>query len=167
MKKRLVVLTAMLAVAAMGTMANAEGEKIGVAMPTQDLQRWNQDGSNMKAELEAKGYEVDLQYAGNDSATQASQIENMIANGDQLLVVASIDGDSLGTVLAQAKEANIPVISYDRLIMNTDAISYYATFDNYLVGKTQGEFLALLRDLTSTDDAIMKSLDELIAKMEG
>ena len=50
----------MLAVAAMGTMANAEGEKIGGAMPTQDLQRRNQDGSNMKAELEAKGYEVDL-----------------------------------------------------------------------------------------------------------
>ena len=151
MKKRLVVLTAMLAVAAMGTMANAEGEKIGVAMPTQDLQRWNQDGSNMKAELEAKGYEVDLQYAGNDSATQASQIENMIANGDQLLVVASIDGDSLGTVLAQAKEANIPVISYDRLIMNTDAISYYATFDNYLVGKTQGQFLVDALDLDNTD----------------
>ena len=151
MKKRLVVLTAMLAVAAMGTMANAEGEKIGVAMPTQDLQRWNQDGSNMKAELEAKGYEVDLQYAGNDSATQASQIENMIANGDQLLVVASIDGDSLGTVLAQAKEANIPVISYDRLIMNTDAISYYATVDNYLVGKTQGEFLVDALDLENAD----------------
>ncbi len=141
----------MLAVAAMGTMANAEGEKIGVAMPTQDLQRWNQDGSNMKSELEAKGYEVDLQYAGNDSATQASQIENMIANGDQLLVVASIDGDSLGTVLAQAKEANIPVIAYDRLIMNTDAISYYATFDNYLVGKTQGEFLVDALDLENAD----------------
>ena len=151
MKKRLVVLTAMLAVAAMGTMVNAEGEKIGVAMPTQDLQRWNQDGSNMKAELEAKGYEVDLQYAGNDSATQASQIENMIANGDQLLVVASIDGDSLGTVLAQAKEANIPVIAYDRLIMNTDAISYYATFDNYLVGKTQGEYLVDALDLENAD----------------
>ena len=151
MKKRLVVLTAMLAVAAMGTMANAEGEKIGVAMPTQDLQRWTQDGSNMKAELEAKGYEVDLQYAGNDSATQASQIENMIANGDQLLVVASIDGDSLGTVLAQAKEANIPVIAYDRLIMNTDAISYYATFDNYLVGKTQGEYLVDALDLENAD----------------
>ena len=151
MKKRLVVLTAMLAVAAMGTMANAEGEKIGVAMPTQDLQRWNQDGSNMKAELEAKGYEVDLQYAGNESATQASQIENMIANGDQLLVVASIDGDSLGTVLAQAKEANIPVIAYDRLIMNTDAISYYATFDNYLVGKTQGEYLVDALDLENAD----------------
>lgn len=124
---------------------------IGVAMPTQDLQRWNQDGENMKAELEAKGYEVDLQFAGNDVATQVSQVENMIANGDQLLVIASIEGDSLGTVLAQAKEANIPVISYDRLIMNTDAISYYATFDNYLVGKTQGQFLVDALDLDNQD----------------
>lgn len=124
---------------------------IGVAMPTQDLQRWNQDGENMKKELEEKGYEVDLQYAGNDVATQVSQIENMIANGDQLLVIASIEGDSLGTVLAQAKEAEIPVISYDRLIMNTDAVSYYATFDNYLVGKTQGQFLVDALDLDNQD----------------
>lgn len=124
---------------------------IGVAMPTQDLQRWNQDGSNMKAELEAKGYEVDLQYAGNDVATQVSQVQNMIANGDQLLVVASIEGDSLGTVLAEAKEAGIPVISYDRLIMNTDAVTYYATFDNYLVGKTQGQYIVDALDLENQD----------------
>ena len=135
------------------TVAHADESKglIGVAMPTQDLQRWNQDGENMKKELEAKGYEVDLQYAGNEVSTQVSQVENMIANGDQLLVVASIEGDSLGTVLAQAKENNIPVISYDRLIMNTDAISYYATFDNYLVGKTQGQFLVDALDLDHTD----------------
>ena len=135
------------------TVAHADESKglIGVAMPTQDLQIWNQDGENMKKELEAKGYEVDLQYAGNEVSTQVSQVENMIANGDELLVVASIEGDSLGTVLAQAKENNIPVISYDRLIMNTDAISYYATFDNYLVGKTQGQFLVDALDLDNTD----------------
>ena len=135
------------------TVAHADESKglIGVAMPTQDLQRWNQDGENMKKELEAKGYEVDLQYAGNEVSTQVSQVEIMIANGDELLVVASIEGDSLGTVLAQAKENNIPVISYDRLIMNTDAISYYATFDNYLVGKTQGQFLVDALDLDNTD----------------
>ena len=39
------------------------GGKIGVAMPTKDLQRWNQDGSNMEAQLKAAGYEVDIQYA--------------------------------------------------------------------------------------------------------
>ena len=113
MKKKIAVLAVAtaLSAAALGTVAGAEESKglIGVAMPdTGTLQRWNQDGENMKAELEAKGYEVDLQFAGNDSAQQASQIENMIANGDQLLVVASIDGDSLGTVLAQAKGSRHP-----------------------------------------------------------
>ena len=128
----------------------AAGGKIGVAMPTKDLQRWNQDGANMEAQLKEAGYEVDLQYASNDIATQVSQIENMIAAGDQVLVIASIDGDSLGTVLAQAKEANIPVIAYDRLIMNSDAVTYYATFDNELVGTKQGEYI---RDQLDLDNA--------------
>ena len=117
------------------------GDLVGVAMPTKDLQRWNQDGENMKAMLEKAGYQVDLQYGANDIATQVSQIENMIANGCKALVIASIDGDSLGTVLAQAKEKGIPVIAYDRLIMNSDAVTYYATFDNWLVGTKQGEFI--------------------------
>ena len=102
---------------------------VGVAMPTKDLQRWNQDGENMKAQLEEAGYTVDLQYAANDIPTQVSQIENMIANGCEALVIASIDGEALGTVLDQAKAADIPVIAYDRLNMNSDAISYYATFE--------------------------------------
>ena len=145
----------LLAVAAatmmMGLTVSAEGETIGVSMPTKDLQRWVQDGENMQAQLEEKGYTVDLQYAANDVQTQVSQIENMIANGDQLLVISAIEGDSLGTVLATAKESEIPVIAYDRLIMNTDAVSYYATFDNYLVGKTQGEYIVEALDLENAD----------------
>ena len=127
--------------------APAAGGKIGVAMPTKDLQRWNQDGANMKSQLEAAGYEVDLQYAANDIATQVSQIENMINSGCSMLVIASIDGDSLGTVLELAKEASIPVIAYDRLIMNSDAVSYYATFDNYMVGTIQGQYIKDQLDL--------------------
>ena len=131
----------------------ASGEKhlVGVAMPTKDLQRWNQDGSNMKAELEAAGYEVDLQYASNDVQTQVSQVENMISNGCEILVVASIDGSSLGEPLGQAKEAGIPVISYDRLLMNSDAVTYYATFDNYMVGQKQGEYLVDALGLEEND----------------
>ena len=127
-----------------------EGGKIGVAMPTKDLQRWNQDGTNMEAQLKEAGYEVDLQYASNDIPTQVSQIENMINSGCQMLVIASIDGDSLGTVLEQAKEKDIPVIAYDRLIMNSDAVTYYATFDNYMVGTKQGEYI---RDQLDLDNA--------------
>ena len=131
--------------------AAPSGNKVGVAMPTKDLQRWNQDGSNMQAELEAAGYEVDLQYASNDEATQASQIENMINGGCSVLVIAAIEANSLSTVLEGAKSAGIPVIAYDRLIMNTDAINYYATFDNYKVGVTQGQYIVDALDLDNAD----------------
>ena len=123
------------------------GKKIGVSMPTKSLQRWNQDGDNMKKELEAAGFEVDLQYANDDVSVQVNQIESMINGGCKVLVIAAINGDSLGTVLATAKEKDIPVIAYDRLIMNSDAVSYYATFDNYKVGTIQGEYIRDQLDL--------------------
>ena len=152
MKKILALAMALvmvLALAACGTPAPAASADnlVGVAMPTKDLQRWNQDGANMKSQLEAAGYTVDLQYAANDIATQVSQVENMIANGCKVLVIASIDGEALGTVLDQAKAAGIPVIAYDRLIMNSDAVSYYATFDNWDVGVKQGEYIVKALDL--------------------
>jgi len=140
MKKVLAVVLALVLTLSLASMAMAEG-KVGVAMPTQSLQRWNQDGTNMKAQLEAAGYTVDLQFANNDVATQVSQIENMITGGVQVLVVASIDGSALGTVLATAKEAGIPIIAYDRLLTDTDAVDYYTTFDNYGVGKIQGQYI--------------------------
>jgi len=123
------------------------GKKVGVSMPTKDLQRWNQDGANMESELKAAGYEVDLQYAANDVQQQLSQIENMIAGGCDVLVIAAIEGSSLGEALDMAKSSNIPVIAYDRLLMNSDAVSYYATFDNYKVGTVQGTYVKDALDL--------------------
>ena len=123
------------------SMAMAAGELVGVAMPTQSLQRWNQDGAYLKAKLEAEGFTVDLQYANNEVATQVSQLETMISNGAKALIVAAIDGGTLGNVLATAKEAGIPVIAYDRLLMDTDAVTYYTTFDLVMVGTIQGTYL--------------------------
>jgi putative multiple sugar transport system substrate-binding protein len=124
--------------------------KIGVSMPTQSLQRWNQDGANMKSQLEAAGYKVDLQYAGdNDIPTQISQIENMVTGGCKVLVIAAIDGNALTDCLENAKAAGVTVIAYDRLIMNTDAVSYYATFDNWKVGTIQGEYIEQALNLKS------------------
>lgn len=124
-----------------------DAKLVGVAMPTKDLQRWNQDGANMEKQLKEAGYQVDLEYASNDIQTQVSQIENMISNGCDVIVIASINGESLGTVLEQAKKDNIPIIAYDRLIMNSDAVSYYATFDNFMVGTKQGEYIKEKLDL--------------------
>ena len=126
---------------------DAAGKKVGVAMPTQSSERWINDGNNMKKQLEALGYEVDLQYAEDDVQAQVSQIENMIAAGVNCLVIASIDSSALVNVEKQAQEAGIPVIAYDRLLMDTDAVSYYATFDNKGVGVVIGQYIKDSKDL--------------------
>ena len=132
--------------------ATTGGKKVGVAMPTQSSARWINDGANMKAQLEALGYEVDLQYAEDDVQMQVSQIENMIASGVNCLVIASIDSGALVNVEAQAKEAGIPIIAYDRLLMDTDAVSYYATFDNKGVGTAIGKYIEEKKDLANTSE---------------
>jgi len=110
-------------------------------MPTKSLERWNRDGSYLKKQFESKGYKVELTYSDNKSAQQNNDIEGLIADKVDVLVVAAIDGEALSQVLGEAKDANIPVISYDRLIMNTDSISYYVSFDNYKVGQLQGNYI--------------------------
>lgn len=120
---------------------SAKTSLIGVAMPTQSLQRWNQDGENMKKQLEAKKYKVDLQYANNDVNAQVQSIENMITKKCKVLVIASIDGAALTDVLKKASDNGIKVIAYDRLIMKSPNVDYYATFDNFKVGVIQGQYI--------------------------
>ena len=148
MKKVLFVL---LALALCLTASIASAEKVGVSMPTKDLQRWNQDGANMQAQLEAAGFEVDLQFASNDVATQQAQLENMINSGCDVLVISAIEGSSLGTQLALAAENDVIVIAYDRLIMDTPNVNYYATFDNYGVGTIQGTYVKETLDLDNAE----------------
>jgi len=120
---------------------------IGVSMPSKSLERWVHDGDNMVKELEKTGYKVDLQYAEDVVETQVSQIENMITKGVDVLVIAAIDGEALTNVLQMAADSEIPVIAYDRLIKGSEHVSYYATFDNFKVGVTQGNYLVEALDL--------------------
>ena len=124
-----------------------EGKTVAIAMPTQSSERWIKDGDNMKAQLEALGYEVLLQYAEDDPQQQVSQIENFVAQMVDCIVIAAVDSGALTTVEAQAKTAGIPIIAYDRLLMDTDAVSYYASFDNKGVGTAIAEYIVDAKDL--------------------
>lgn len=135
-----VTLLTLLFVAACGDGGDGT-QTVGIAMPTQSSERWVDDGNNMVEMFEELGYETDLQYAEDVVENQLSQIENMITRGVDILVIASIDGEALTDVLDQAQNLDIPVISYDRLIMNHEHVSYYATFDNFGVGVIQGEYI--------------------------
>ena len=114
---------------------------VGISMPTRSLERWINDGEHLQELLKGEDCTVDLQYADNKTDQQISQIQNQIAGGATILVVAPIDGDALGPVLEDAKKQNATVIAYDRLINGTENVDYYATFDNYEVGQLQGHFI--------------------------
>lgn len=120
---------------------DASDVNIGISMPEQMLERWKIDGSNLKKQLEGYGYKVTLQYADGKTDLQTSQIQNMANNGMDYVVVASIDGTSTGAACEQAQSNGAKIIAYDRLIMNTDAVDYYATFSLEEVGKMQGEYI--------------------------
>jgi len=119
----------------------AAGALVGVAMPTKSSERWIADGNNVKTQLEALGYKVDLQYAEDDIPTQVNQIDTMITKGAKLLIIASIDGTALTSQLEQAHANGIQVIAYDRLIRNSKNVDYYSTFDNFKVGVQQATSL--------------------------
>ncbi|HEV7213392.1 MAG TPA: multiple monosaccharide ABC transporter substrate-binding protein [Blastococcus sp.] len=118
-----------------------KGMTIGVALPTRTSERWIADGRAVTSQLEAKGYRVDLQYAGDDVPTQAQQVDQMITHGVDLLIIAAVDGTALGSQLQDAADEHIPVIAYDRLIRNSRNVDFYVSFDNYEVGVAQANAL--------------------------
>ena len=138
--------------------ASAAGEfRVGVAMPTQTSERWIADGNAVKAGLEADGFVVDLQYAGDDIPTQSQQVDQMITNGADVLIIAAIDGTALAAQLQAAADKGIPVIAYDRLIRDSANVDFYVTFDNFKVGVMQADSLlvglGLLKEDGSKGDA--------------
>ena len=124
-----------------------EVKLVGISMPTKSSSRWISDGENMVKVFEAAGYDTDLQFAEDDIPTQLTQIESMVANGADVLVIASIDGATLTDVLQKAHDAGILVMAYDRLLVNTENVDYYSTFDNFQVGVLQAQQIVDALDL--------------------
>ncbi|MFE5046845.1 multiple monosaccharide ABC transporter substrate-binding protein [Streptomyces sp. NPDC056637] len=114
---------------------------VGIAMPTKSSERWIADGKNMVTTLHKAGYKTTLQYGEDDVDQQVQQLEGMITQGVDALVIAAINGDALSNVLKEAHDAHIPVISYDRLLLNSPYVDYYASFDNEKVGRLQGTYI--------------------------
>jgi putative multiple sugar transport system substrate-binding protein len=135
----MVLAIALSACAPAGDSAGGDDVKtVGISMPTKTSTRWISDGESMVKVFEEMGYATDLQFADDDIPNQLAQIENMITKGADVLVIAAIDGSTLTDTLAKAKEAGVLVIAYDRLLVNSANVDYYATFDNFGVGVIMG-----------------------------
>jgi putative multiple sugar transport system substrate-binding protein len=139
MKKVLTLIVMLTVIFALSACGKAETPDIGISMPTTSSTRWISDGYSMKEQFEAKGYSVVLEYAQDNITTQVAQVENMITRGVKVLIIAAIDNQSLTNILEEANRNGIHVIAYDRLILNSPHVDYYATFDNFGVGVLMGQ----------------------------
>lgn len=126
-------------------------EKIAVLLPNEE--KWSRDADKFKSELEADGYEPVIEYAENDVSRQVSQIQDLTAEEVSAFVITPVDPYGLGSVLETVKEADIPVFSYDDLIMNTSAVKYYVTFGGRQVGQIIGKQIVDAQELDKVREA--------------
>ncbi len=132
---------------------------IALLLPESKTARYeSQDRPNFEKKLKAECPDCKLIYsnADQDPSKQQSQAEAAITQGANVLVLDPVDAASAGAIVARAKQSNIPVISYDRLITDAD-VDYYISFDNEKVGKLQGDALVnkLKDDGLSSGDLVM------------
>ncbi|MBZ4667763.1 MAG: putative multiple sugar transport system substrate-binding protein [Epulopiscium sp.] len=114
---------------------------IGIVLPTKDEPRWVQDETRFIDALKDTDYSVEILFSQGSSAKEKENVEALLAKGIKVLIICPHDGTAAAAAAEAAKAEGVTVISYDRLITDTDAIDYYVTFDSVAVGKAQGQYL--------------------------
>ncbi|MFC4598707.1 sugar ABC transporter substrate-binding protein [Cohnella hongkongensis] len=146
MKKNLKFISLALAVillAVIGSACSGNDNKIsvGIVLPTKDEERWVQDEQRFKDALKDTEYKTEILFSQGSPAKEKENVETLINKGIKVLIICPPDGDAAAAAVEAAKKEGIQVISYDRLITNTDAVDYYVTFDSVAVGAAQAQYL--------------------------
>jgi len=114
---------------------------VGIVLPTREEPRWIQDETRFNDALTAAGYDVEILFSQGDSAKEKANVEDLITKGIKVLILTPQDGAAAAAAAEAARAADVKVIAYDRLILNTEAVDYYVTFDSIAVGEAQGQYL--------------------------
>jgi putative multiple sugar transport system substrate-binding protein len=122
--------------------AQAAGKlAVGIVLPTKDEPRWLQDETRFKDALKAAGYNVEILFSQGDSAKEKTNVESLLTKGIKVLIICPQDATAAAAAAEEARKSGVKVISYDRLIRDTDSVDYYVTFDSISVGQAQGQYL--------------------------
>jgi putative multiple sugar transport system substrate-binding protein len=114
---------------------------VGVVLPTKEEPRWLQDEARFRDAFEAAGYDVQILFSDGDSAKERTNVQTLISQGVSVIVICPHDGTAAAAAADEARAAGVKVISYDRLIRDTEAVDYYVTFDSVAVGEAQAQYL--------------------------
>ena len=121
--------------------ASREKPVIGLSLDTLKEERWQRDRDTFIDEAKKLGATVIVQSANSDDTRQVRDVESLISRHVDVLVIVPHNGAAMTRAVKSANDAKIPVIAYDRLILNAN-IDYYLTFDNVKVGEAQGSYAA-------------------------
>jgi len=120
---------------------SAEELAVGIVLPTKDEPRWIQDETRFRNALDEAGYEAEILFSQGSSAKEKENVEALLTKDVQVLIICPHDGTAAAAAAEAAEEAGVDVISYDRLIRDTEAVDYYVTFDSVQVGAQQAQYL--------------------------
>jgi len=123
------------------TTTAAPTETVGICLPDKSVQRWVDEAADMEAILTEYGYKVQILYAEGNPSEQALQVESLVEQGVKCLIIAAVDWAELVEAGEMALEANIPVVAYDRLLMDTAAVSAYVGFHYQQIGRDMGAYI--------------------------
>ncbi len=126
--------------------------RVGIVLPTRDEPRWIQDETRFREALEEAGYEVEILFSQGDSAIELANVEQLLTQGIEVLILTPHDGAAAAAAAEAARAAGVTVIAYDRLILNTEAVDFYVTFDSIAVGEAQAQYL--VDKATGTDNPL-------------
>ncbi len=124
-----------------GDSGKSDGLNVGIVLPTKDESRWLQDEETFRKLFEEKGYNAEITFSQQSSATEKQNVETFITKGADVILICPIDGVAAAAAADAAAAEGITVISYDRLITETENVDYYVTFDSFSVGNAQGQYL--------------------------
>ena len=108
--------------------------QVGIVLPTKDEPRWIQDEVRFNELLATAGVPVEILFSQGDSAKEKANVEALLTKGIQVLILTPQDGAAAAAAAQAARDAGVKVIAYDRLILGTDAVDYYVTFDSVAWG---------------------------------
>jgi D-xylose transport system substrate-binding protein len=142
-RRRLTVLFATLGIVLNGPLTRgqeANKPKIGFSLEAMKGERWQTDLSSFETRAKQLGAEVISRDADGDDDRQFQQVKDMIKSGVQVLVLLAHDNAKANQMVDAAKSAHVKVISYDRLVLNSD-VDLYVSFDRLEIGRMQAEYL--------------------------
>jgi D-xylose transport system substrate-binding protein len=113
--------------------------RIGFSMDTLKEERWQRDKELVEARAREKGAEIFIEVANGDDSRQINQVDTLLTKGVDVLIVAPHNGDVAASIVEKAHRQNVPVISYDRLIKNSD-VDLYVSHQVEKIGEMQGRY---------------------------